>query len=74
MSDHERERRDRQGASFTIREWCSYRRVSPATFYVLDQKGIAPRSHYVGVKRLISAEADAEWLAAREAENKETAA
>jgi hypothetical protein len=37
-------------------------------FYVLDRKGLAPKTHSVGVKRLISPQADAAWLAAREAE------
>ena len=37
-------------------------------FYKLDEQGLAPKTHNVGVKRLISPEADAEWLRAREAE------
>jgi hypothetical protein len=75
MSDRENERRDRQRkASFTVREWCEFRRISPAMFYKIDQQGLAPQSHYVGTRRLISAEADAAWLAAREAENENTAA
>lgn len=54
--------------SHTINEWCALRRVSRAKFYELDRQGRAPRTHYVGVKRIISPQADADWLAAREAE------
>jgi hypothetical protein len=37
-------------------------------FYILDAQGKAPRSHYVGTRRLISSEADAAWVRDREAE------
>lgn len=69
MSERERQRRtiQRRG-SFSIREWCEYRRISPAMFYKLDQMGLAPRSYYVGKKRCISDQADANWLRDREAE------
>ena len=70
MSERERDRRDRQRqASFTVKEWCEFRRISPAMFYKLDAQGLAPKSHYAGVRRLISDEADRDWLAARENEN-----
>ena len=36
-------------------------------FYNLDKEGLAPKTHRVGVKRLISPQADAEWLQQREA-------
>ena len=55
-------------ASMTLAEWCAHRRVCRSMFYALEKQGRAPRTHRVGVKRLISAEADAEWLRAREAE------
>jgi hypothetical protein len=81
MSDHERERRDEQSrrdraqrASFTIKEWCEYRRISPAMFYKLAEQGLAPKTHNVGVKRLISDEADISWVRAREAESETTTA
>jgi hypothetical protein len=80
MSDREIERRDEQSrrnraqrASFTIKEWCEYRRISPAMFYKLDEQGLAPRSHYAGARRLISGEADAAWVRAREAEQEPAA-
>jgi hypothetical protein len=75
MSDREIERRaeqsrrDRAQGSFTIGEWCEYRRISRAMFYKLAEQGLAPRSHNVGTKRLISEEADIAWVRAREAEN-----
>ena len=81
MSDRERQRRaeqsrrDRERGSFTLDEWCRYRRISRAMFYKLDQQNLAPATYYVGAKRLISDEADADWLRAREAEaDHETAA
>ena len=36
-------------------------------FYKLDEQGFAPQTHNAGAKRLISDEADAAWLRAREA-------
>ena len=73
MTERERQRRAEQSrrgrqASYTIQEWCDRRRISRAMFYVLDAKGLAPRSHYAGARRLISDEADAEWVQAREEE------
>ena len=59
---------ERQGAPFTIDEWCIHRRVSRPTFYRLLAKGRAPHTYYVGNKRRISPEADAAWLREREAE------
>lgn len=55
-------------ASSTINEWCITRKISRAMFYKLDSQGRAPRTHYAGTKRLISPEADTDWLRAREAE------
>jgi hypothetical protein len=43
-------------------------------FYKLHAEGLAPRTHNVGVKRLISPQADAEWLQQREAAAKIQAA
>ena len=55
-------------ASMTLAEWCAHRRVCRSMFYALEKQGRAPRTHRVGVKRLISA-GHAEWLRAREAES-----
>lgn len=74
MSDRERQRRaeqsrrDRERGSFTVGEWCEYRRISKAMFYKLAQQGLAPATYRVGAKRLISDEADAAWMREREAE------
>jgi len=59
-----------QGPSRTIIEWCQHRKISRAKFYQLDRLGLAPKTHNVGVKRIISPLADAEWLRQREAEAK----
>jgi hypothetical protein len=62
------------GKSFTIDEWCEHRRVSRPMFYKLKKLGKAPRLHNAGAKPLISPDADADWIRAREAEAQETAA
>ena len=59
--------------SRTIAEWCAHRRVSRSMLYNLDKAGLAPKTHNVGVKRLISPQADAEWLQQREAAADEVA-
>ena len=53
--------------SLTISEWCALRKVSRSMFYNLDNEGLAPKTHNVGVKRLISPDADAERLRQRDA-------
>ena len=68
MSNREARRRAEHRGSFTIGEWCEHRRISRAMFYELDKVGMAPKTHNVGVKRLISDEADIAWVRAREAE------
>jgi len=60
--------------SFSLDEWCVRRRISRAMFYKLDEQGRAPKTHKVGARRLISAEADLAWVRAREAETQNTAA
>ncbi|WP_439925527.1 helix-turn-helix transcriptional regulator [Nitrobacter sp. JJSN] len=54
--------------SFTLREWCELRRCSRSYFYRLLKDGKAPRTFLVGCQRRVTEQADAEWLAAREAE------
>jgi hypothetical protein len=69
LSERERQRRQHQREqSFSLKEWCAARRLSPAMFYKLRQRGQAPRTYRVGRKVLISPDADAEWLREREAE------
>ena len=76
MSNRENMRRAEQGRrdlhSFTVNEWCEYRRISAAMFYKLSGQGLAPKTHFAGTKRLISGEADLEWVRAREAEAAKT--
>jgi hypothetical protein len=60
--------RERAG-SMTVSEWCSHRRLSRAQAYKLWKQGRGPRFYQIGARRYISAEADAQWLAAREAES-----
>jgi hypothetical protein len=55
-------------ASMTIEEWAKSHRFSRGFFYVLDKQGRAPRTLKIGVARRITAESDAEWVRAREAE------
>jgi hypothetical protein len=43
-------------------------------FYKLDKQGLAPKTHRVGAKRLISDEADAAWLAQAEANSADAGA
>ena len=75
MSERERERRatqssrDRkQNESYTVSEWCALRRLSRAMLYKLLAAGLGPATYFVGNRRYVSSEADAAWLAAREAE------
>ena len=75
MTPQEEQRRRRQSTadhtrngSLTVAEWCAHRRVSRSMLYKLWKEGRGPASHYIGTKRLISSEADAAWLADREAE------
>ena len=56
-----------RSASMSIEEWCAHRRVSRAAFYKMAKADLAPATYYVGSRRYVSAEADARWLAAREA-------
>jgi len=55
--------------SMTILEWCQLRRLSRSMFYKLDAQGLAPQTYSVGTRRLISAEADAAWMAAVQDQN-----
>jgi hypothetical protein len=81
MSARERERRASQSRrdrnrneSFTVAEWCEYRRISRAMLYKLLAAGLGPATYFVGKRRYVSAKSDAAWLAAREAEAREAEA
>lgn len=47
--------------SFSIREWCRYRGICPATFYNRRRHGEMPDTLQIGRRRIITAEADREW-------------
>lgn len=59
--------------SFTIDEWCAKHRFCRQTFYNLQRIEKAPRTYTVGARRYISAEADQDWIEAREAEEAQKA-
>ena len=62
VHDHgERIRVTVQKQSFSIQEFCKLHDISRSLFYVLREKGEAPRVMKVGRRTLISAEAAAEW-------------
>src|SRR5262249_46753278 len=44
------EQKHAEGGSFTLAEWCAYRRISRAYFYVLESQGKAPRTYRIGVQ------------------------
>ena len=66
----------RQGgrAAQTVQEFCSDNSISRSMLYNLWGQGIGPRFLRVGAKKLITAEAGADWRAAREAASNTPAA
>jgi len=52
---------DHRPGSFSIREWCRYRGICPATYYNRRRYGEMPASLTIGRRRIITAEADKEW-------------
>jgi predicted DNA-binding transcriptional regulator AlpA len=52
--------------AFTIVEFCHLHRISRATFYNMVKAGVAPRVMVVGGRKLVSAEAAADWRKERE--------
>ena len=59
--------------ALTIREFCQSHNISPAFFYLLQQRGEGPRVMHVGSRRLISIEEARRWRTARTAAGNETA-
>ena len=53
--------------AFTVDEFCEDNRISRTTLYKLWKQGIGPRFMQVGERKLITAEAAAEWRVQREA-------
>lgn len=60
--------------ALTIREFCQSHNISPAFFYLLQQRGEGPRVMHVGSRRLISLEEARHWRAGRTAAANEPAA
>ncbi|HYQ06043.1 MAG TPA: transcriptional regulator [Xanthobacteraceae bacterium] len=74
MSLQEAHRRaEQRAASYKLNEWLKHRRISRSMFYKLLKLGLAPKSYLVGSCRYITIEADAAWLAERQAESKAAA-
>jgi hypothetical protein len=53
--------------AFSIREFCEAHRISEAFYYDLRNTGRGPREMVLGTRRIISAEAAADWRREREA-------
>jgi hypothetical protein len=51
---------------YTVSEFCHQHHISVGMYYKLRAAGLAPREMVLGRRRLISAEAAAEWRRARE--------
>ena len=58
----------------TVAQFCDDHNIGRTLYYQLEKDGKAPRSMKVGRRRLISAEAAAEWRARMERETAEAAA
>jgi hypothetical protein len=58
---------------FTIKKFCERYEIAPSFFFKLQRQGKAPRTLRVGSKVLITSQAAADWIAAREAETAEQA-
>jgi predicted DNA-binding transcriptional regulator AlpA len=80
MTTEERAKRERQRAAaeaarnqrdmradsaMSIREFCNRHSFSLSFFYLLEERGQAPRTMQVGGRRLISVEEAARWRAQR---------
>lgn len=64
---------DAPAAVYTINEFCSAHRISPAMYYILKNDDKGPRELRVGSRRLITFEAAADWRSAREADTEQVA-
>jgi hypothetical protein len=47
--------------AFSVRRWCQYRGICPATFYNRLPHGEMPATLKVGRRTIITVEADKEW-------------
>jgi hypothetical protein len=56
-----------QPVSFSIQQFCTAHNISVSHYYALRAQGLGPKEMILGSRRIISAEAAAEWRAARSA-------
>jgi hypothetical protein len=52
--------------AYSIPEFCECHRISVSFYYELKRDGLAPREMVLGTRRVISAEAAADWRRERE--------
>jgi hypothetical protein len=52
--------------AFTVDEWCLHRRISRWKLYDMWKRNVGPRFYFNGSRRLISAEADSDWVREQE--------
>jgi hypothetical protein len=57
---------EQQRGSFSLDEFAARHGIARATLYLLWRRGEGPRFFHCGSRRLISVEADREWVRARE--------
>jgi hypothetical protein len=55
-------------AAYTIPEFCARNKICRVSFYNALKAGKGPRTFRVGNRRLVSAEAERDWIRDREAE------
>jgi hypothetical protein len=55
--------------TFTVQEFCVAHKISAAFYYALKRAGLGPREMVLGRRRIISAEAAADWRRARAADD-----
>jgi hypothetical protein len=67
VETYEMETVQRLAGSFTIPEWCRYRKTSVSMFYKLRAQGKAPRTLPIGRRQTITAEADEKWVREQQA-------
>jgi hypothetical protein len=67
MSSPQDETASRPPLAFSIREFCEAHRISQAFYYDLRNSGRGPREMVLGTRRVISAEAAADWRRERTA-------
>lgn len=60
--------------SFSIKTFCARQEIGRTHYYALEKAGLGPRTFLVGTVRRISEQAEADWVAAREAETNSIAA